>query len=147
MVVDTTFVISRTPATTAAPAVETLLRDDRIPVMQHGQWTFLSQEQVAELRKRDDVGTAVTTAAPEAPTHGTATGTGTEATKTSKTTSSSPLPSIFDSSLASNFSADSACPAFINSFLTNPTFKKCYPFSLLLQVRPFFSLLLAASCA
>ena len=45
-----------------------------------------------------------------------------------------PLPMPFDSSLGSNFTS-SSCPAFFNSFLTEPSFKACLPFSLLLQVR------------
>lgn len=48
----------------------------------------------------------------------------------------SPLPSPFDGSLAANFEGNDgngACPQFINSFLTNSTFKACYPFSLLVQ--------------
>jgi len=57
---------------------------------------------------------------------------------TSATMPASPLPSPFDSSLASNFTGNDgngACPAFINKFLTDPVFKQCYPFSMLLQVR------------
>ncbi|KAJ2901033.1 uncharacterized protein MKZ38_002159 [Zalerion maritima] len=48
----------------------------------------------------------------------------------------SPLPSPFDGNLAANFQGNDgngACPSFINSFLTNSTFKACYPFSLLVQ--------------
>ena len=46
-----------------------------------------------------------------------------------------PLPSPMDS-VPSTFSADSSsnCPAFIQSFLADSTFKSCYPFSMLLQV-------------
>ncbi|KAK8114864.1 C6 transcription factor, partial [Apiospora kogelbergensis] len=45
-----------------------------------------------------------------------------------------PLPSPMDS-VPSTFSADSSsnCPAFIQSFLADSTFKSCYPFSMLLQ--------------
>ncbi|KIH88308.1 c6 zinc finger domain containing protein [Sporothrix brasiliensis 5110] len=141
MIADTVLVFPRSSTTTvpAALAAETLLRDDRMPVKVNGQWMFLSQDEMVELRKRNDIGTAVTTAPGTAgETKGDAT-TVTPTTKTTRTAASSPLPSFFDSSLASNFSNDSACPAFINSFLTNPTFKQCYPFSLLLQgSRSFF---------
>ena len=163
IVVDTTtLVIPRSSTTTGnSPAAETLVRDDRMPVLKNGGWTFLSHDEVVELRKRDEDGSAVTTvhetttaaahtkttlhetdtatesAEASASTDtgtGTSTGSETSTSTTTKTASASPLPSFFDSSLASNFSSDSACPSFINSFLTNPTFKKCYPFSLLLQV-------------
>ncbi|KAI9775267.1 MAG: hypothetical protein M1839_001319 [Geoglossum umbratile] len=42
------------------------------------------------------------------------------------------LPSPFDSGVGSNFTTTS-CPNFLKSFLENPTFKSCLPFSLLLQ--------------
>ena len=44
-----------------------------------------------------------------------------------------PLPSPFDTSLGNNFTSQS-CPVFFQSFLTDPTFNDCLPFSLLLQV-------------
>jgi hypothetical protein len=55
---------------------------------------------------------------------------------TTSVAAASPLPSPLDGSISSNFTniATSKCPAFLNSFLTNPTFKQCYPFSMLLQV-------------
>ena len=43
-----------------------------------------------------------------------------------------PLPSPFDTSLGSNFTAQS-CPDFFNTFLSNATFKSCTAISLLLQ--------------
>lgn len=48
---------------------------------------------------------------------------------------SGPLPSPMDS-LPVTFSDDASgkCPAFIQSFLADDTFKSCYPFSMLLQV-------------
>ncbi|KAJ2988053.1 hypothetical protein NUW58_g4177 [Xylaria curta] len=52
---------------------------------------------------------------------------------TTTTAASSPLPSPFDGALAANFSAGQSCPNFINAFLSNETFKACYPISLLLQ--------------
>ncbi|KAK8019302.1 hypothetical protein PG990_004440 [Apiospora arundinis] len=47
-----------------------------------------------------------------------------------------PLPSPMDS-VPSTFSDDGStnCPNFIQSFLADKTFKSCYPFSMLLQVR------------
>ncbi len=98
--------------------------------MEKGHWTMLSEEE-HELRRRGAVLSGSRTTTFEI-----AVSTVTEQTKTT-TVPASPLPSPFDSSLASNFSGNddsSACPAFINSFLTNPTFKQCYPFSELLQV-------------
>lgn len=52
----------------------------------------------------------------------------------------SPLPSILDS-MAANFQGGPngeppACPVFINSFLADPTFKQCYPLSMLFDVSP-----------
>lgn len=64
-----------------------------------------------------------------------------EPSATSSTTvSASPLPSILDS-LPSDFSPGPngeppPCPVFINSFLSDPTFKECYPLSMLLDVSP-----------
>lgn len=109
--------------------VETLIADARIPVFQNGQWVIMSPEEhhyyvrrsVAR-RAREDA-TAISTVAGE-PTSTT-------------TVAASPLPSPLDT-LGANFTGDggsAACPSFINSFLANPTFKQCYPFSMLLQVR------------
>lgn len=49
-------------------------------------------------------------------------------------TTNSPLPRPFDSSIGSNFTG-SACPNFFNYFLQNDGFQRCLPFSQLLQVR------------
>lgn len=46
--------------------------------------------------------------------------------------SSSPLPRPFDTNLGDNFTA--SCQPFFDSFLDNPDFQRCVPFSLLLQV-------------
>jgi hypothetical protein len=48
--------------------------------------------------------------------------------------SSSSLPQPFDTSIGSNFTTGSGCPAFFSNFLNNALFQSCYPFSLLLQV-------------
>lgn len=42
------------------------------------------------------------------------------------------LPQPFDTTLGNNFTTES-CPRFFNNFLNDDTFKRCYPFSLLLQ--------------
>lgn len=51
--------------------------------------------------------------------------------------SSSPLPEPFDNTPASAFQSSGstdACPKFMSSLLSNPTFKSCYPLSMMLQV-------------
>ncbi|KAJ6446424.1 C6 transcription factor [Purpureocillium lavendulum] len=48
----------------------------------------------------------------------------------------SALPSPFDSNVPSDFkvpSSDSRCPNFISTLLSDPTFKSCYPISMLIQ--------------
>lgn len=55
--------------------------------------------------------------------------------------SSSPLPEPFDNTPASAFQSSGstdACPKFISNLLSNPTFKSCYPLSMMLQVSFFF---------
>ena len=111
---------------------ETLAVDPRVPHREKGSWVILSPEEheKRELRERSTSIPTVTT------TFEVAVSTVTEGSTTS-TAAASPLPSPLDSSLSSNFSGntgDMPCPSFINSFLTNPTFQKCYPLSLLLQV-------------
>ncbi|KAI0440203.1 hypothetical protein F4803DRAFT_487234 [Xylaria telfairii] len=97
----------------------------------------MSDEEHGELRRR--------AAAPKDAPHATATTTTTEVVidtstvtdaadpPTTTTAAASPLPSPFDGALAANFSAGQSCPNFINAFLSNATFKACYPVSLLLQ--------------
>ncbi|KAF1814910.1 hypothetical protein P152DRAFT_391388 [Eremomyces bilateralis CBS 781.70] len=66
-------------------------------------------------------------------TPGTGTATSTESLVLATSTegpSSLPLP--FDTSLGSNFTSPS-CPTFFKTFLSDPTFQSCLPFSLLLQ--------------
>ncbi|KAI0128529.1 hypothetical protein BJ170DRAFT_594368 [Xylariales sp. AK1849] len=111
---------------------ETLIIDTRIPVLDRGHWTMMSQEEHRQhLRRRVASGSADTETTTTIEIQvSTAT-----ATPTSIVVAS-PLPSPFDSVLASNFTGDDgngACPAFINSMLTNSTFKQCYPFSMLMQ--------------
>ncbi|KAI1431032.1 hypothetical protein GGR50DRAFT_681812 [Xylaria sp. CBS 124048] len=130
-------------------AHEILLVDPHVPVYVNGHWQIMSDEEQRELSRRyADAGPdadpenyrrqarhaesssgAVTTSQvvinvstipnPQAP-------------MATATTPSTPLPSPFDGALAANFS-DQKCPDFINSFLSNGTFKACYPMSLLLQ--------------
>lgn len=51
--------------------------------------------------------------------------------------SSTTLPSPFDSSLGNNFTEPS-CPNFIQEFISTPSFQSCMPFSLLLQTSDSF---------
>ncbi|KAF2970469.1 hypothetical protein GQX73_g3167 [Xylaria multiplex] len=113
-----------------------LLIDTRIPVFVDGHWQIMSDEEHRELRRRE--------AAPKETTPQTTTMTTEVVIETSTVTdsanpatttvaTSSPLPSPFDGALAANFSGDNSCPTFINDFLSNATFKACYPISLLLQ--------------
>ncbi|RYP01757.1 hypothetical protein DL764_006077 [Monosporascus ibericus] len=113
------------------PVDETLLVDTRLPVFVRGNWQIMSDEEHRHFlhdkkaERRAD---------------------GEEATSTIQITvetaaTSIPLPRPFDGALAANFSGenDGACPNFINDFLSDSTFRQCYPFSLLLQgSRSFF---------
>lgn len=68
--------------------------------------------------------------------HGAATTTLSKPTSGALATSS-PLPEPFDNTPASAFQSSGstdACPKFISSLLSNPTFKSCYPLSMMLQV-------------
>ncbi|KAI8953957.1 hypothetical protein F4801DRAFT_575974 [Xylaria longipes] len=112
---------------------ELLLIDTRIPVFVDGLWQIMSDEEHGELRRR----AAAPKDAPQATTTTEVvidTSTVTDAADPpTTTTAASPLPSPFDGALAANFSAGQSCPNFINEFLSNATFKACYPVSLLLQ--------------
>ncbi|KND94873.1 hypothetical protein TOPH_00537 [Tolypocladium ophioglossoides CBS 100239] len=58
-----------------------------------------------------------------------------QSTSTAEATQS-PLPSPFDDSLPSDFkgtNSDDRCPNFMTSLLANPTFKSCYPLSMMIQ--------------
>ena len=83
------------------------------------------------LHRRDDpasTDTVSSTAAAEAPA---------ASTSASSTTTTS-LPRAFDAGFGTNYTQPS-CPTFLRSMVNNDTFNACVPFSLLLQVRPFFS--------
>jgi hypothetical protein len=131
---------------------ETLVLDSRVPTKVDGRWVFLTQEEVErrELVKRaaaHEESSSTDSAASVTTTFSIAVASVTKASGTTSTASvvpASPLPSPLDGSLSANFSNGGSgtnnCPAFINSFLSNPTFQKCYPFSMLLQVRRGLSL-------
>lgn len=54
------------------------------------------------------------------------------------TGSPSPLPAAFDGNVASEFKTadeDDSCPNFIENLLGSDEFQRCYPFSMLMQVR------------
>jgi hypothetical protein len=44
------------------------------------------------------------------------------------------LPSPFDGGITSNFTS-TTCPTFFDNMLADPELQKCYPVSLMLQVR------------
>ncbi|KAI1154671.1 hypothetical protein F4825DRAFT_153591 [Nemania diffusa] len=114
---------------------EILLIDTRIPVFLDGHWQIMSNEEHGELRRRGAASKETTWTAPTATTTEVVIDTSTvtaTADPVTTTTAASPLPSPFDGALAANFSTQS-CPVFINEFLSNATFKSCYPISLLLQ--------------
>ncbi|KAK0711499.1 hypothetical protein B0H67DRAFT_646866 [Lasiosphaeris hirsuta] len=122
----------------AVEPVETLVMDSRTPLQEDGGWVMLSNDDL-ELRKmkRAPADPQVTT------TFQIAVSTVTQASTTT-TVAASPLPSPLDGGLSSNFTSDeegkTPCPGFINSFLTDPLFKQCYPLSILLQgSRSFFN--------
>ncbi|KAK0738230.1 hypothetical protein B0T18DRAFT_335191 [Schizothecium vesticola] len=131
-----------TAATTNShPPEETLIIDQRVNYQQNdGSWVMVPKDEadLRRVRKRDHDETEEAT-----PTTtlqiavSTATETTSATTLATSITPPSPLPSPLDSNLSSNFSkaADNStpCPLFINSFLTDPIFKQCYPLSLLLQ--------------
>lgn len=110
------------------PATETLLIDARVPILDRSQRALMPPDDHRQLlaRQRSDPSWLTTTVEAAAST-------------SDQTTAPSPLPSPFDSALGANFTGSdggdpSACPSFIDSFLEDPTFKQCYPISLLLQV-------------
>ncbi|KAI0554154.1 hypothetical protein F4679DRAFT_579765 [Xylaria curta] len=121
---------------------ELLLIDTRIPVFIDGHWQIMSDEENGELRRRaaapKETPTPTQTQTPHAATTtevviDTSTVTDAADPPTTTTAAASPLPSPFDGALAANFSTGQSCPNFINQFLSNATFKACYPISLLLQ--------------
>ncbi|KAI1429370.1 hypothetical protein F5Y12DRAFT_727931 [Xylaria sp. FL1777] len=154
--------VDQSPRPTTLPATDTevLLIDPRIPVFVDGHWRIMSDEEHRELRRRAAAPKETETAQATRTTEvvidaSTVTDTANPASTT--TAAASPLPSPFDGALAANFSGDDVCPTFINDFLSNATFKACYPISLLLQgsqsffeaEKSFFSItqVLDAACA
>ena len=131
--------LALTPVLPADGPVETLLIDTRVPMRERGRWIMVSEQEL-ELRKRakraDKDGDVTTTLSIDVATvteEPTSSG-----SSSSSSTSAAPfvLPSPLDGGLAANFTANdqgqTTCPTFLNSFLSNPTFKECYPLSLLL---------------
>lgn len=122
--------VCRVSASSLDPAqpTETLVVDTRVPTKAPWPWATADQEEIKRrsLEARDNTNST----APAA--------TITLSIAVSATASASPLPSPLDGGLSSNFSKPSSgtnnCPTFFDDFLANPTFKQCYPFSLLLQV-------------
>ena len=122
------------------PSPETLLVDTRLPVFAGGHWQIMSDED----HRRDPLQRKVARRAGGGGDNNDDDendGDGAAATSTIElpvdtSAAAKPLPSPFDGALAANFSADNggACPNFINQFLSDPKFKDCYPFSLLLEV-------------
>lgn len=105
-----------------AHPTETLVLDTRVPIMAERKWAVVDQE---ELDRRNLEASDDTTSTAAAGT--------TVSLTVSAFASTTPLPSPLDGGLSSNF-AKSSCRTFIYDFLANPTFKQCYPFSLLLEV-------------
>ena len=121
------------------PAPETLLVDTpRIPVFVGGHWQIMSDDgqrgesfQSKLARRAGDDDDNDDTNGGDDPA-----ATSTIELPVDTSAAAKPLPSPFDGALAANFSADNggACPNFINQFLSDPKFKDCYAFSLLLEV-------------
>ncbi|KAK4039954.1 hypothetical protein C8A01DRAFT_36006 [Parachaetomium inaequale] len=149
-------------APNAAVPVETLAVDHRSPYQGGQRWAMLPAHELQrrKVQKRatseesestTESSDSTTESSERSKTSATASVTTTfsiavgssKPSSSSTTVSASPLPSILDS-MASEFSpgpngAAAPCPIFINSFLTNPTFKKCYPLSMLFdRSRSFF---------
>lgn len=104
----------------------TLLIDTRIPVFVNGYWQIMSAEEHRQLVRRQ----------PETQTFTIDVSAATATPATTSTVATGPLPTPFDGALAANFSGDDGggtCLNFINSFLEDPTFQKCYPLSMLLK--------------
>ncbi|KAI5864666.1 hypothetical protein GGS23DRAFT_458650 [Durotheca rogersii] len=107
----------------------TLLLDTRIPIFVDGHWQIMSEDEHRQLLVPRQAETQTFTVDVSAATA--------EPTPTpTPTVASGPLPSPFDGALAANFSGENgggSCPNFINSILEDPTFKSCYPLSVLLK--------------
>ncbi|KAI0390801.1 hypothetical protein F5Y17DRAFT_468659 [Xylariaceae sp. FL0594] len=133
-----------------------LLGDSRIPIFVDGRWSIMSDRQIHSGQRSAATMGHRSTSTSTSTSISTSKSTSTTATTTT-TAAASPLPSPFDGALAANFSSGQTCPNFINAFLSDPTFKSCYPVSLLLQgsrsffeaEKSFFSItrVLDAACA
>ncbi|KAK0722513.1 hypothetical protein B0T26DRAFT_222982 [Lasiosphaeria miniovina] len=119
----------------AAEPLETLVIDTRVPYRIGQSWNMLSPEEV-ELHRLGKRATTSTT--PQVFTTTFEIAVSTVTPDVTNTAPLSALPSPLDGALSANFTPNadntpSTCAMFINSFLTDPTFKQCYPLSLLLQ--------------
>lgn len=95
------------------------------PELRHVEEVEKGHSSDAMLRENGEMKKRTAKAAPSA------------ATTTLSKPSSSPLPEPFDNTPASAFQSSGstdACPKFISGLLSNPTFKSCYPLSMMLQV-------------
>lgn len=108
----------------------TIVIDQRPPPVP-GSWRLASEEESIMVKRHDAATDTTSTTSHTASMTSTPSTTSTAST-TSASQTSSPLPSLFDSGYSSNITT--TCANFFTDFLSNSTFKSCYPFSLLLQV-------------
>lgn len=134
--------------------------DNSVPVLIDGEWGWVSEDDVEQLRKRqdreddDETEKHKPTATPASRTRrgdddeddpkptasGSITQTGDDAKASPSSSrvsgSPSPLPSPFDNNLDYNFTSNGgkSCPRFLNTLLTSETFTSCYPLSMMLEV-------------
>lgn len=105
------------------------------PELQHVEEVESDQSSDAMLRENGEMKRRNAKAAPTAAT--TTLSKPTSAALATSSPTSSPLPEPFDNTPASAFQSSGstdACPKFISGLLSNPTFKSCYPLSMMLQV-------------
>ncbi|KAI1501010.1 hypothetical protein F5X99DRAFT_418808 [Biscogniauxia marginata] len=140
-------------------ATETpLLIDTRVPVFVDGHWQIMSDEEHRLLPREEQASASDSGSVSEGATTTieiNVSSSTEEPTATAATASA--LPSPFDGALGADFASGDSCPGFFNEFLSNSTFKSCYPASLLLKSsqsffqaqRSFFDVtqVLTATCA
>jgi hypothetical protein len=133
--------------TDAAAPVETLVIYHKPPHHEDQRWAVSPEHEI----RRKQVQKRATSDEPEeadstessgpsktSATHSVTTtftiGVGSPKTSTASTTvAASPLPSILDSVPSGFLPSPNNCPNFINSFLSDPDFKQCYPLSMLIE--------------
>jgi len=121
----------------------TILVDQSPPPVPVGEWNQNAVPDAAEdLRRRAESSSSSTASSRSSSSATTTLKTSTSATASASTTASiavasststSDLPMPFDLGFSGNITSN--CQSFMNSMLSNTTFKTCLPFSLLLQVR------------